>query len=92
LTVTVDPTGLSGAVSGTLTLTNTPGGATQTIPISLTVSSSTTAGAQGGKRGGCSLGAADGSDATYAGIEWLAGLLCAILLRVILFKRHRAQP
>ncbi|HTL51093.1 MAG TPA: hypothetical protein VL860_00815, partial [Planctomycetota bacterium] len=79
-TVTADPTGLNGTFNGTLTITNTPGGATQTVPVNFTVS--VAGGAKGGKRGGCEIGASS----TFPGIEFAAGL-CLLLL--VVCRQHR---
>lgn len=78
ITVTADPSGLNGTYSGTVTITNSPGGQTRTLPVTFTVSAASAGGAGGGKRG-CTVGGASSVSAAGAAGAWLPVLLLMAL-------------
>ncbi|HTL51348.1 MAG TPA: hypothetical protein VL860_02105, partial [Planctomycetota bacterium] len=79
-TVIADPTGLNGVYNGTLTITNTPGGATQTIAISFSVQPGAATG--GGGSSGCAVSASG-----WAGGEWVFALGLAVVAAGLVRRR-----
>ncbi|HTL51809.1 MAG TPA: immunoglobulin domain-containing protein, partial [Planctomycetota bacterium] len=76
VTVTGDPSGMSGVLSGSLTLTTNPGAQVRTIPVSFDLSGTTsTTSSDKGKRSGCSMSTAPAN----------AGLLLPFLLLFAFF-------